>query len=1443
MKKNILIGAILVYSLNVFGQAGLIYKPAGDALGKSVLDPNGDGWVSTTSAGYALTNDGPSDSEWPWIPLPTMENEPHSDLTTGANGGHTDIVNNGSGQSVYVLVRTVGGIDYLMVRFRIGKASTASKGYSLLIDTDGNFGTVIGNNPGFEKEVVLETGTRVGVYTHNSGSSIRDHSYDINNYHQRAIAASNTNGDADYFYDYFVPLSALGTSNAVRIVATTITSAQSGISGTVSDFNGIDDKKYGNDRLTLFKAMVNAFPTGVTLQDLKNANFTFPPMKFPPPTVNGGLTASATSISGTSTEADGTVIEVYKNKTPIGKAKVSSNAYTLTGVSGLTQGDTISARTLFNYESTNASTLGTTLTVGSTTGLVAGMPVLFVSGNGAFAAGTTISSVTNSTTAVLSAAPTSALSAATITGTNKSTSDTSNLVVVFAAAQCYTAPPVLLAGAAARSSSGNDYFLHGTYANDDGSSITAGSVQIRVWNQTGTNTFTEVNSGVNYTVPTTGSWTFLTGLNANDFNNANLLATATKGGCISTYSTVSVRTQGNAAIVTDTPTIVTRPILEKPTTPAPAITLKNNGANAADLYLYKNGVLAGSVANVSAGGTGTVTFISPFPGLADGDILTARAQSLTANYVLSNNSSPVTVTSSSSPTTPPVITGTYLNGDTTVNGTCSEIGGTDIQVYRNGVIIGTTTLSAFGTWTLNSSAHATGQYLSAFATAPGKTKSLVSDSVQVKTSKPRSPSVSNSYIAGDTIISGTATSDGRTIRVYVDDAPVGTATSASNLWMLSGLSANTLYKGARIYATADSLGVESDTSNNKMVKGVDSYSVEVRVGGSLLNEPNINLTSGIDFQVEIRALDLPEYTSAATASSSGTTITVGSVTGLDTGMVVKVSAGQGSFLPGTKVVSIDNTTNPPTFVVSKAPITALSSATVTGAKVLSGYTSPVNLSSTKPVLLFTGSGQPFVSGHLGFNGLPNNDTVTAALGGNGTGIPLRVTNPDDPTAFGETTIALLNPCFWRGRNTGTPLDDKGHNKGDNWVNLNVNGNALGKVPRNGSDVKFADDVMEDMVLESNYSWGTLDFNKTGTDTSGKHVILGNYNLTLKAVADRDTNIIKTTGTGKLIMRVEKGGNATFHVGNLRYNPLIITNNGVEPDTFKVLVRDEMYANGSNSGALSDLKRVQKTWDISRVNSNSGTGVNLSFSWLSNGTNNGEESQIIANDKFALYHHNGSVWIQEPTACSDASVSGSLRTVTATGYIGTFSPFGLGDETQPLPIELLNFSAHCQAGYPTFEWTTATETNNSHFNLEQSPNLETWYPVAQAMGAGFSSTPKSYSFDLATFSPSKGLYFRLKQTDYDGKHESFDPIHLGTCLGLAPSAINVWPNPTNKTLEITGFDAGSIASVVNALGQQVAVVTMIEGETTYFDASMLPSGMYTLLGYKNGLPFPLKWVRK
>ncbi len=348
---------LLSVSYSVYGQTpGLIYKPSSTSFGRSILDPNGDGFISLTTAGFSGTDYG-TNSELRMIPLPILQGEPHSDLSTGANGGHTDIVSalvsgNPSRESSYILFKTVGGVDYVIIRMRIGKASTSPKGYSFLLNTDGSFNTgSSGTNPGYDKEIVLQTGNpaEVVVYSHTNSTTTRIAGYSAAEYSQRAVALSTTNGDLDYFYDFFIPFSALGiTNNPVGITAVTVTSAGSGIEGTISDFNGVDDRLYAGNRNAIMSALISTFPAIPITQLTEDFNYetSWLPATTPP-TVNDGLTTSSTSITGTSTEANGTVITVYKNGTQLGSTvSVTNNAWTLSGVSGLAVGDLITAKAL-----------------------------------------------------------------------------------------------------------------------------------------------------------------------------------------------------------------------------------------------------------------------------------------------------------------------------------------------------------------------------------------------------------------------------------------------------------------------------------------------------------------------------------------------------------------------------------------------------------------------------------------------------------------------------------------------------------------------------------------------------------------------------------------------------------------------------------------------------------------------------------------------------------------------------------------------------------------------------------------------------------------------------------------------------------------------------------------------------------------------------------------
>ncbi|MBI2268820.1 MAG: hypothetical protein HYU69_00520 [Bacteroidetes bacterium] len=110
------------------------------------------------------------------------------------------------------------------------------------------------------------------------------------------------------------------------------------------------------------------------------------------------------------------------------------------------------------------------------------------------------------------------------------------------------------------------------------------------------------------------------------------------------------------------------------------------------------------------------------------------------------------------------------------------------------------------------------------------------------------------------------------------------------------------------------------------------------------------------------------------------------------------------------------------------------------------------------------------------------------------------------------------------------------------------------------------------------------------------------------------------------------------------------------------------------------------------------------------------------------------------------------TVVSSAAVTSFSPFALASISQVnwLPIELLGFTAVSEKSFVKLNWSTATETNNDYFTVERSGNGSNYDLVQTIKGAGNNTTKLEY--ELIDSKPLKGInYYRLKQTDYDGKH--------------------------------------------------------------------------------------------
>ncbi len=141
-------------------------------------------------------------------------------------------------------------------------------------------------------------------------------------------------------------------------------------------------------------------------------------------------------------------------------------------------------------------------------------------------------------------------------------------------------------------------------------------------------------------------------------------------------------------------------------------------------------------------------------------------------------------------------------------------------------------------------------------------------------------------------------------------------------------------------------------------------------------------------------------------------------------------------------------------------------------------------------------------------------------------------------------------------------------------------------------------------------------------------------------------------------------------------------------------------------------------------------------------------------------------LKRPSGGGNWSVSGShgigssppLK-ITRIGMTG-FSQFALGSlfAENPLPIELLDFTAKNNGKLVNLYWSTASEINNDFFTLERSSDAKSFNPINKVKGAGNSDRILNYS--LIDANPIKGInYYRLKQTDYNSNFSYSKLIYI------------------------------------------------------------------------------------
>jgi hypothetical protein len=201
--------------------------------------------------------------------------------------------------------------------------------------------------------------------------------------------------------------------------------------------------------------------------------------------------------------------------------------------------------------------------------------------------------------------------------------------------------------------------------------------------------------------------------------------------------------------------------------------------------------------------------------------------------------------------------------------------------------------------------------------------------------------------------------------------------------------------------------------------------------------------------------------------------------------------------------------------------------------------------------------------------------------------------------------------------------------------------------------------------------------------------------------------------------------------------------------------------------------------------------------------------------------------QTYTPNTPASNTGRVR---ITG-VSSFSPWVLVDQSAPLPVELVDFSARLIGGSVQLDWVTASELNNDYFTVERTVDAEQFEEVALVGGAGTTNKKNTYSaFDS---SPVVGKnYYRIKQVDFDGT------FSYSKLITVEVSDVDVWsvyPNPYENTnellLTVSSLELSKVAFVElrDIQGKIVynTKIPSIETRALKLTPPQLSAGMYLL----------------
>ncbi|MBK9177255.1 MAG: T9SS type A sorting domain-containing protein [Flavobacteriales bacterium] len=195
-------------------------------------------------------------------------------------------------------------------------------------------------------------------------------------------------------------------------------------------------------------------------------------------------------------------------------------------------------------------------------------------------------------------------------------------------------------------------------------------------------------------------------------------------------------------------------------------------------------------------------------------------------------------------------------------------------------------------------------------------------------------------------------------------------------------------------------------------------------------------------------------------------------------------------------------------------------------------------------------------------------------------------------------------------------------------------------------------------------------------------------------------------------------------------------------------------------------------------------------------------------------------------------AGAINSVTNVnvGAAHFFRSWTLSNILQPLPVELVRFSADCDDARAVLRWTTASESEVTRFMMERSLDGVGFESVGEVNAVGSPGVATNYVF--VDPSPGYPAYYRLRTVEASGA-ETASSIVVADCMNDGQTVlVNAWDGGETIQVVINSASAQLAAmQLYDAAGRlvfQKSGITLLHGLNTLgFDQAGLAMGIYTL----------------